>query len=187
MTGLGARETEVVRVVVHVESSGRHDELLGFADEVLSARLARSHSGAEGDVALARLVAGTLGVPESAVRIVAGPDAQQRSAEVTGLDGTIVSSRLRRRAGARASRSGPQARRVVIGGAALALAVVAVVVAGVVVLSSGTGTPSPDTTAPGTATPVSSPAHGSGSATTSHSASAPTAAQVRAARAAAQR
>lgn len=76
---------------------GGRDGVDGLGDgpdgPVLKARVRAPPEKGAANAALEKLIAGTLGVPKSAVRLVAGQKARLKTLEVTG-DPAVLSARL---------------------------------------------------------------------------------------------
>lgn len=76
--------------------SGR-DEVLGLDDDVLRARVKAPPVEGRANEALLRLLAGTLGVPRTSLRIVRGQRGREKLVAVEGLEAEEVRDRLARR------------------------------------------------------------------------------------------
>jgi uncharacterized protein (TIGR00251 family) len=77
---------EVARVAVKLQPRGRRDELLGFADEVLRARVSSPPVDGKANKALCRLIADRAGVAPSRVAVVRGAKSRDKLVEVQGVD-----------------------------------------------------------------------------------------------------
>jgi len=76
----------VARVAVKLAPRGRRDELLGFADDVLRARVAAPPVDGKANMALCRLIAERVGVAPSRVSVVRGAKSREKLVEVQGID-----------------------------------------------------------------------------------------------------
>ena len=77
---------QVARVAVKLSPRGRRDELLGFADDVLRARVAAPPVDGKANKALCRLIAERVGVAPSRVSVVRGAKSREKLVEVQGVD-----------------------------------------------------------------------------------------------------
>lgn len=75
-----------VRIPLRVQSSARHNELVGFRDGVLIVRVTAPAIEGRANESLRRLLAKRLGVPRSAVSIVRGHRARDKLIEIEGID-----------------------------------------------------------------------------------------------------
>ena len=76
----------VARVAVKLAPRGRRDELLGFVDDVLRARVAAPPVDGKANKALCRLIAERVGVAPSRVSVVRGAKSREKLIEVRGVD-----------------------------------------------------------------------------------------------------
>jgi len=83
------------RIRVRVTPRASRDELAGWRDGVLRVRVAAPPVEGRANAAVARLLARALGVPKSAVGIMAGTGAREKLVEVAGLDQDEALRRLR--------------------------------------------------------------------------------------------
>jgi uncharacterized protein (TIGR00251 family) len=74
-----------VRISVRVRPGGRKDELRGFHDGVLIARVSAPPVDGRANRALCRLVARRAGVPASHVEIVRGHRSREKVLSIVGL------------------------------------------------------------------------------------------------------
>jgi uncharacterized protein (TIGR00251 family) len=77
---------EVARVAVKLQPRGRGDELLGFADDVLRARVSAPPVDGKANKALCRLIAERVGVAPSKVSVVRGAKSRDKLVEVRGVE-----------------------------------------------------------------------------------------------------
>jgi uncharacterized protein (TIGR00251 family) len=77
---------EVARVAVKLQPRGRRDELLGFADDVLRARVSAPPVDGKANKALCRLIAERAGVAPSRVTVVRGAKSREKLVEVQGVE-----------------------------------------------------------------------------------------------------
>ena len=77
----------VVRVAVHVQPRASRSEIIGQHGAALKVRLQAPPVDGAANEALVRLLADSLGVPQRAVRVVAGATSRSKTVEV---DGTTV-------------------------------------------------------------------------------------------------
>jgi hypothetical protein len=81
---------EVARVAVKLQPRGRRDELLGFADDVLRARVSAPPVDGKANKALCRLIADRVGVAPSRVTVVRGAKSREKLVEVRGVDAAAL-------------------------------------------------------------------------------------------------
>jgi uncharacterized protein (TIGR00251 family) len=81
---------EVARVAVKLQPRGRSDELLGFADDVLRARVSAPPVDGKANKALCRLIAERAGVAPSRVAVVRGARSREKLVEVQGVDAAAL-------------------------------------------------------------------------------------------------
>ncbi|MBS1861306.1 MAG: DUF167 domain-containing protein [Actinobacteria bacterium] len=81
---------EVARVAVKLQPRGRRDELLGFADDVLRARVSAPPVDGKANRALCRLIADRAGVAPSRVAVVRGAKSREKLVEVQGVDAAAL-------------------------------------------------------------------------------------------------
>lgn len=84
----------VARVAVKLQPRGRADELLGFADDVLRARVSAPPVDGKANKALCRLIAERAGVAPSRVAVVRGAKSREKLVEVQGVDPEVLAARL---------------------------------------------------------------------------------------------
>ena len=82
------------RVAVRLRPGGRGDELLGFAEEVLRARVSAPPIDGRANRALCRLIAKRLGVAPSRVAVVRGAKSRDKLVEVEGIAADELAQRL---------------------------------------------------------------------------------------------
>ena len=88
-----------MRLAVRLTPRGGRDAVEGFAKDeagrpLLKARVAAPPVEGEANAALLRLIAKSLGLPRSAVRIASGETARVKVLEIDGLDEAEVRRRL---------------------------------------------------------------------------------------------
>jgi uncharacterized protein (TIGR00251 family) len=88
-----------LKLAVRLTPRGGRDAIEGFSEDetgrpVLKARVSAPPVDGEANAALVRLVAKTLGLPRSAVRIASGETARVKVLEIDGLDEAEVRRRL---------------------------------------------------------------------------------------------
>jgi len=81
---------EVARVAVKLQPRGARDELLGFVDDVLRARVSAPPVDGKANKALCRLIAARVGVAPSRVAVVRGARSREKLVEVRGVDATAL-------------------------------------------------------------------------------------------------
>jgi uncharacterized protein (TIGR00251 family) len=79
-----------VKVLVRVQASARHNELVGFREGVLIVRVTAPAIDGRANESLRRLLAKRLRVPTSAVTIVRGHRSRDKLIEIDGLDRSSV-------------------------------------------------------------------------------------------------
>lgn len=77
---------EVARIAVKLQPRGGRDELLGFADDVLRARVSAPPVDGKANKALCKLIADRAGVAPSRVAVVRGAKSREKLVEVRGVD-----------------------------------------------------------------------------------------------------
>lgn len=85
---------EQFRIIVQVQPGARRPGLAGWTEGVLRARVAAPATEGRANDALVALLAGALGVPRSAVRIIHEHGSRRKLVEVTGLDARDGEERL---------------------------------------------------------------------------------------------
>jgi uncharacterized protein (TIGR00251 family) len=85
---------EVARVAVKLQPRGRGDELLGFAGDVLRARVSAPPVDGKANKALCRLIAERAGVAPSRVAVVRGAKSREKLVEVQGVDAATLAGLL---------------------------------------------------------------------------------------------
>jgi len=83
---------------VHLTPRSARDEVLGFEDDVLRARVTAPPVEGRANEALLRLLAEMLGVAKSSLRVVRGQRSREKLVAVEGLDAAEVRRRLELRA-----------------------------------------------------------------------------------------
>jgi uncharacterized protein len=86
----------VARLSVTVSPGAARSELVGRHGDGWKARIAAPPERGRANQALVELLAEALGVPRSAVRVVAGQTAKAKVVEVDGLEAEDVERRLER-------------------------------------------------------------------------------------------
>jgi len=82
------------RLAVKVVPGASRAELGGWLGETLKVRVTAPPEGGRANLMVGRLVAEALGLPASAVRLVAGAGSQRKVLEIDGLDARAVRLRL---------------------------------------------------------------------------------------------
>jgi uncharacterized protein YggU (UPF0235/DUF167 family) len=85
---------ESARVPVRLRPRGRGDELLGFADDVLRARVLAPPTDGRANQALCKLIAARVGVAPSRVSVVRGAKSRDKLVEVEGVDAAELAKLL---------------------------------------------------------------------------------------------
>lgn len=78
---------DVTRISVHVTPRSARDEVAGWREGELSVRVTSAPEGGKANAAACRVLAGTLGVPNSSVRVVRGHSSRHKQIEVAGVNG----------------------------------------------------------------------------------------------------
>jgi uncharacterized protein (TIGR00251 family) len=79
-----------VKVLLRVQASARHNELVGFREGALIVRVTAPAIDGRANESLRRLLAKRLRVPTSAVTIVRGHRSRDKLIEIDGLDRSSV-------------------------------------------------------------------------------------------------
>jgi uncharacterized protein len=82
------------RIVVRLQSRADRDELVGFRDEVLIARVRAAPVDGDANRALCRLIAHRAGVAASRVTIVRGKRSREKLIRVSGVDPSVLRDAL---------------------------------------------------------------------------------------------
>ena len=82
------------RIRVRLTPRAAHDEIVGWRGELLRVRVTAPPVGGRANAALERLLADALGVPKSAVRVVSGARAREKTVAIEGARQEEVLSRL---------------------------------------------------------------------------------------------
>ncbi len=82
------------RITVRLTPRAAREEIAGERDGALLVRVTAPPVDGAANEALVRLVAKTVGVPKSAVRIVSGETSRTKILEVTGMDSEVLRTRL---------------------------------------------------------------------------------------------
>jgi uncharacterized protein (TIGR00251 family) len=83
-----------VRFPVHLQPRASRTEIAGVHDDALKVRVAAPPVEGAANAELVAFLARKLGVPKSAVRIVAGDRGRRKTVEVTGVGPEQVTARL---------------------------------------------------------------------------------------------
>ena len=75
-----------MRIAVHVTPKAGRDEVAGWRGGELSLRVTAPPEGGKANTAACALLAGVLGVPRSAVRVVRGETSRHKQMEIEGVD-----------------------------------------------------------------------------------------------------
>lgn len=81
---------------VKVVPKSARDEIAGWLDGVLKVRVRAAPEKGRANAAVEELLAGALGLPRRAVRVVAGHTAPRKTVEADGIDGDELAARLAR-------------------------------------------------------------------------------------------
>lgn len=84
------------RIRVRLTPRAGHDELAGWRDGVLRAKVTAPPVEGRANAALERLLASALGLPKSAVAVVAGAQGREKTVAIGGLSTDEALDRLRR-------------------------------------------------------------------------------------------
>jgi uncharacterized protein (TIGR00251 family) len=85
------------RIMVRLQARARRDELVGFRDGVLLARVCAPPVEGRANRALCRLIARRAGVATSRVTVVQGERSREKLVRVDGLDRSALKHALRQR------------------------------------------------------------------------------------------
>ncbi len=83
------------RIRVRLTPRAARDEIVGWQGDVLRVRVTAPPAEGKANAALERLLAGAVGVPKSAVRVVSGTRAREKTVAIEGASREDVGSRLR--------------------------------------------------------------------------------------------
>jgi uncharacterized protein len=83
-----------VSISVKAIPRAARDEIVGWRDGVLRVRVAAPPQGGRANAALEALLAATLGVRKSAVRVAAGHGSARKRVEIDGIDRAALERRL---------------------------------------------------------------------------------------------
>ncbi len=89
-----ARPVEVARLPVKVVAGATRSEIAGWSADRLRVRVAAVAERGKANAALIRLLAGRLGLPKSALRVIAGKTSTRKLLEITGLGEAEMLARL---------------------------------------------------------------------------------------------
>jgi hypothetical protein len=84
----------MTRIAVKVVPRAARDEIVGWLGDALKVRVAAPPQDGRANAALEALLAATLGVSRSAVRVVAGHGSARKRVEIDGLERGEVERRL---------------------------------------------------------------------------------------------
>jgi len=90
------RRASVTRLSVRLRPGASRDELTGFRDGILLARVCAPPVDGRANRALCRLVAEAAGVAPSRVKVVRGSHSREKTLEIDGLDAAALEAALRR-------------------------------------------------------------------------------------------
>lgn len=82
------------RIRVRLTPRAAHDEIAGWRGDLLRVRVTAPPVGGRANAALERLLADALGVPKSAVRVVSGARAREKTVAIEGARQEELLSRL---------------------------------------------------------------------------------------------
>jgi len=88
------RPASVARLSVKVVAGAAHSEIAGWSDGRLRVRVGAVAERGKANTALLRLLADRLGLPKSALRVVAGKTSAHKTLEIEGLDEAELHERL---------------------------------------------------------------------------------------------
>lgn len=74
-----------VRLAVHVSPKSARDEIVGWRGTELDVRVTVPPEGGKANAVACALIARSLGVPKSAVRVVRGESARHKQLEIDGI------------------------------------------------------------------------------------------------------
>ena len=74
-----------VRLAVHVSPKSARDEIVGWRGSELDVRVTLPPEGGKANAVACALLAKTLGVPKSGVRVVRGESARHKQLEIDGV------------------------------------------------------------------------------------------------------
>jgi len=83
-----------VRLTLHVQPRASRTELAGLHGDALKLRIAAPPVDGAANDAVIRFLAGLLGVPRTAVTLVAGAESRRKVVEVTGVGAAEAAGRL---------------------------------------------------------------------------------------------
>ncbi|MBN1192935.1 MAG: DUF167 domain-containing protein [Coriobacteriia bacterium] len=75
-----------MRIAVHVTPKSSRDEIAGWRGGELSVRVTAAPEGGKANAAVCELLARSLGVPKSTVRVVRGETARHKQVEAVGIE-----------------------------------------------------------------------------------------------------
>lgn len=74
-----------MRIAVHVTPKSGRDEVAGWRGGELSVRVTAPPEGGKANAAACAVVAGALGVPKGAVRVIRGETSRHKAIEIVGV------------------------------------------------------------------------------------------------------
>lgn len=83
------------RIRIRLTPRAARDEIAGWQGDVLRVRVTAPPIGGRANAALERLLAGALGLPKSAARVVSGARAREKTVAIEGASREEVLCRLR--------------------------------------------------------------------------------------------
>lgn len=86
--------SEFATIEVHLRPRGSGDELLGFRDGVLQARVSAPPVDGKANAALRKLIAKRVGVAPSRVEVVRGAKSRDKVVRVEGIESGLLAKAL---------------------------------------------------------------------------------------------
>jgi uncharacterized protein (TIGR00251 family) len=84
-----------VRLELKVSPKASRNAITGFLGEVLKVSVTAAPERGKANAAVEELLAGQLGLPRKAVRVVAGETSKTKKVEIAGLEPGVLRERLR--------------------------------------------------------------------------------------------
>ncbi|HPG27256.1 MAG TPA: DUF167 domain-containing protein [Myxococcota bacterium] len=97
----GRDDAPVLRIDLKVVPGSSREEIAGFLGDVLRVRVRAPAERGKANAAVLSLLARTLGVAPSALRVVSGASSPRKTLEITGLASDAVRARLEDAIGSR--------------------------------------------------------------------------------------
>jgi uncharacterized protein len=80
----------VISLAIHATPKSGRDEVVGWRGSELSVRVTAAPEGGKANTAVCKVIAHTLGVPKTAVRVVRGEVSRHKIVEIDGVDADAV-------------------------------------------------------------------------------------------------